>query len=242
LLAQALLLAPLLTRDRVGAAALAAALATYALMGFLAWRGQDRPHFGLANTVTTFRAGLIAVLPALILAPGGVDREISWGVVGVGLFALALDGLDGRIARRRGETSAFGARFDMEVDAAFVLFLSALAAATGRAGSWILLAGSMRYLWLVGTSVWPALRRPLPASRFRKSVCVIVLLLLLAALAPIIPQAAAALPCAAALALLLASFGRDLVWLVRGPGMTTAPHHIHRDGDVYDAALRRESE
>jgi phosphatidylglycerophosphate synthase len=227
-LAQISLLAPLLAAGRTRAFAVAAAVAVYALIAVLVWRGRDRGRFGLANAVTAFRAGLIAVLPAMILVPDRFDTTGAWAVVGVGLLALALDGLDGRIARRRNEASAFGARFDMEVDAAYVLFLSGLVAATGRAGVWIILAGLMRYLWVMASVSWPALDRPLPPSRFRKSVCVMVLLLLLAALVPIAPSGLSVLCCVAAMALLLASFGRDLVWLLRRPGMATiAPHHIH---------------
>jgi phosphatidylglycerophosphate synthase len=242
-LAQAALLLPLLASGRTGAVAMTAAVAIYSLIAILVWRGQGRERFGLANTVTALRAGLIAVLPALILAPGGLDPVASWAVIGFGLAALALDGLDGRIARRRNEASAFGARFDMEIDAAYVLFLSGLVAAAGRAGWWILLAGLLRYLWVGATLVWPLLDRPVPPSLFRKSVCVIVLLLLLIALAPIIPSAWAALPCAFGLALLLASFGRDLVWLMRGVGMAAAmPAHILQGASVYDGVPRVESE
>ena len=38
-------------------------------------------------------------------------------------FALALDGVDGHLARRFDQVSDFGARFDMEVDAALILVL-----------------------------------------------------------------------------------------------------------------------
>jgi phosphatidylglycerophosphate synthase len=161
-------------------------------------------------------------------------------VIGFGLLALALDGVDGFIARWCREASAFGARFDMEVDAAYVLLLSALAAAVGRAGSWILLAGLMRYLWVAAAWAWPMLQAPPPPSLFRKSVCVAVLLLLLLALAPVIPAALAPLPCALALALLLVSFGRDLVWLMRSANMAAAG--IQRDGVLYDDFPRVESE
>ncbi len=204
----------LLAGGRIGLAAMTAALAIYSLTAFLAWRGHGGGRFGWANSVTTLRAGLVSVLPALVLS----GDSLGWAVTGCGVFALALDGVDGFIARRLGEASAFGARFDMEIDAAYVLFLSALAAATGRAGGWILLAGLLRYLWVAAAWAWPVLQAPLPPSRFRKSVCVVVLLLLLLALAPFIPASVAPLPCALALALLLVSFGRDLVWLMRSEG------------------------
>jgi phosphatidylglycerophosphate synthase len=240
---QATLLGWLLAHGIIGLPAMTMALAIYSLMAALVWRGQGAGAFGLANTVTTMRCGMIAVLPALIVTPQPVDPMSAWSIIGFGLVALALDGVDGRLARTRNEASEFGARFDMEVDAAYVLFLSGLAATTGRAGAWILLAGLMRYLWVAATAAWPVLRRPLPPSLLRKSVCVIVLLLLLSALAPLIPSAWAALPCALALALLLVSFGRDLVWLMRRAGMAAAaPSHIHRSAAVYDGCPQVESE
>jgi phosphatidylglycerophosphate synthase len=242
-LGQAALLATLLAAGRVGGLAVTVAIGIYSVIAALVWHalgGLERQHFGLANTVTALRAGMIAVLPALILAPGRVDAVLAWAVVGFGLAALGLDGLDGRIARRRDESSAFGARFDMEVDAGFVLFLSALVAATGRAGAWIVLAGLMRYLWVAAARVWPLLDAPLPPSLFRKSVCVVLLLLLLLAMAPIVPRSRAPLPCIAGLVLLLASFGRDLVWLMRKAGIARA--HIKAGADVYDDGMRVESE
>jgi phosphatidylglycerophosphate synthase len=41
---------------------------------------------------------------------------------------LALDGLDGWLARRFGLASAYGARFDMEVDGFLILVLALLVA------------------------------------------------------------------------------------------------------------------
>jgi phosphatidylglycerophosphate synthase len=242
-LVQAILLAALLAAGRVGALAVTVAIGIYSVITALVWHalgGLGREDFGLANTVTALRAGMIAVLPALILMPGRVDAVLAWAVVGFGLAALALDGLDGRIARWRNESSAFGARFDMEVDAGFVLFLSGLVAATGRAGIWILLAGLMRYLWVAAARVWPLLNAALPPSLFRKSVCVVLLLLLLLAMAPIMPPSWVPLVCMAGLVLLLASFGRDLVWLLRKAGIARA--HIKAAADVYDGGVRVESE
>src|SRR5579859_6399557 len=106
--------------------AVTAAGAIYSLIALVAWRGHGGGAFGWANTVTTLRAGLISVLPGLVLSVERFDAAAGWAVTGFGLAALALDGVDGFIARRHGEASAFGARFDMEIDAAYVLFLSAL--------------------------------------------------------------------------------------------------------------------
>jgi phosphatidylglycerophosphate synthase len=237
LLVQIALLAALAATGPLPLSAGTAALAIYSLIAVLVWRHATAP-FGLASRITAWRAGMIAVLPALVLAPVRLDPTTRWAVLGLGLVALVLDGLDGRIARHRGEASFFGARFDMEVDAAFVLFLSALVFAAGRAGAWILAAGLMRYAWVGAARLWPLLRQGLPPSLLRKSVCVAVLLLLLLAL--VLPPSAAAIPSGVALALLLVSFGRDLVWLLRGRGM--AATHIQGAAAVYDGIPRVESE
>ena len=44
----------------------------------------------------------------------------------------ALDGVDGWLARRSGIASAFGARFDMEIDALLILVLAVLAWRSAR--------------------------------------------------------------------------------------------------------------
>ena len=87
--------------------------------------------------------------------------------------ATALDGVDGWLARRSGMSSAFGARFDMEVDALLILALSVLAWHHGKAGAWVLLSGLLRYVFLAAGWTWPRMQRPLPASRRRQAVCVI---------------------------------------------------------------------
>ena len=59
------------------------------------------------------------------------------------VVALALDAVDGRVARRTGTASAVGARFDMEVDAVLVLLLSVYVARS--LGLWVLAIGSAHY-------------------------------------------------------------------------------------------------
>ena len=54
-------------------------------------------------------------------------------VIPLSIIALSLDGVDGALARRQMLESRFGAAFDMEVDSAFALVLSILAA-LGPAG------------------------------------------------------------------------------------------------------------
>ena len=71
-------------------------------------------------------------------------------LVAIGAVALALDGLDGWVARRNNTVSVLGARFDMEVDAFLILVLSVLVVPHARAvGAAI---GLMRYAFVAAMS------------------------------------------------------------------------------------------
>jgi phosphatidylglycerophosphate synthase len=174
-------------------------------------------RFGLANQVTLARAVLLALLLALV----GESTMTSTAVVIVVLASLAivLDSIDGRLARRYGTASAFGARFDMEVDALLVLLLALLAWQFGKAGAWVLLSGLLRYGFVIFSLAVPCLRQSLPLSRRRQTVCVIQLIGLTLALAPFIRPPVSSGLAAVALLMLVVSFLLDVRWLVRhAPG------------------------
>lgn len=141
-------------------------LAAIAICSFLllliGQRGAWTPSasFGRANAVTCLRLALI--LP-LTLPRAMLSSQAALLVVG-GVFAL--DGLDGRLARRRGEVSAFGAHFDMETDAFLVLALTLrLWLAEGHA-PWVLLSGCLRYGYVLWLWAWPHASGEAPRSRF----------------------------------------------------------------------------
>src|SRR5579859_5289141 len=69
----ATLLASLLAGGRIGLPEMTAAIAIYSLIAALVRLYHGSAPFGLANTVTALRAGLVAVLPALILAADRFD-------------------------------------------------------------------------------------------------------------------------------------------------------------------------
>lgn len=175
---------------------------------------QHRAVFGVASQVTLARCGLVMVLAAALLEPA-LYREQGWVMAGLALLALALDGVDGWLARRHGEISAFGARFDMETDAALILVLCLAVLAAGQAGPWVLAIGGMRYLFMAAAQVWPWLEAPLPPSFRRKLACVWQVAALLICLLPLIGPAAATLILGSALAFLAASFAIDVAWLAR---------------------------
>ncbi|MCB1823109.1 MAG: CDP-alcohol phosphatidyltransferase family protein [Candidatus Competibacteraceae bacterium] len=170
--------------------------------------------FGAANQITLSRAGMAALAAGLIGQPQMTPAQ-SWFVAALAGFALALDGIDGWLARRNGLQSPFGARFDMEVDAFFILILAVLVFQSGKAGAWVLLSGLLRYGFVALGYALPWLNRPLPPRKRRQTVCVLQTAALALCLAPpLIPPWATALA-AAALGLLTLSFAVDVRWLWR---------------------------
>jgi len=207
---------------------LSAALVAYGAVAAVVLAGLDQhaPHrrFGPANRVTLLRAAYAALLVGILaegLRVGAAGRGV---LVASAAAALALDGVDGWAARRSGFASRFGARFDMESDALFVLALSALVYRTGQAGAWVLTIGAMRYIFVVGGWLWPALAAPLPPSRRRKGVCVGVIIAMLAALAPPVGPLMGRFLCLGGLLLLAYSFAADCLRLAaRSRGDAPAP-------------------
>lgn len=183
-----------------------------------AWLGRylpehlpyDRP--GPANQVTLLRLALTALLGGLL---GETSPNLPWVAFAIAGTVLVLDGVDGWLARRGGWSSRFGARFDMETDALLVVLMAMLVWQFDKAGAWVLLAGAMRYLFVGAGFAWPWLRRPLPDSGRRKTVCVLQILSLLAALLPLVPTPMSAGIAAVGLLLLTGSFLTDVAWLRR---------------------------
>jgi len=173
--------------------------------------GHPFDRVGPANQVTAVRA--VLTLAVAMLALGQPSGAAAWAAVGLGLIVTALDGVDGWLARKSGMPSAFGARFDLEVDAFLVLALSVLTWRHGKAGPWIVASGLMRYLFVAAG--WPLswMRRPLPASRRRQTVCVVQIGSFLVALLPVVPAPAATILTALSLAALCYSFLVDVLWL-----------------------------
>ena len=174
---------------------------------------QQYLRFGPANYVTTVRAILVALMAGVIGHPA--TPEVLWSVVGLTAVMGALDGLDGWLARRTRTASAFGARFDMETDALFILVLSVLVWQHEKAGAWVLLCGLMRYGFVAAGWLLPWLARPLRSTWRGQAVAVGQLIGLSVALAPIVPVLPSAIAAASALAALAWSFAIDIQWLAR---------------------------
>jgi phosphatidylglycerophosphate synthase len=165
---------------------------------------------GWPNRVTLVRALIAALLVGHLLVPE--RREV---VAILALVAVLTDAVDGWLARRLGAASAFGARFDMETDAALLLVLCLLLVAQGIAGPWVLAIGAARYVFVAALALVPGLDRPLPPSDRRRNAAAAIMAALVLALIPMIPAGIAQALAAAATILTLASFAIDAVWLAR---------------------------
>jgi phosphatidylglycerophosphate synthase len=170
-------------------------------------RRSGRGTFGPADWITFARAVLVGCAAELI-AEGGFSLGWLVGLVGV---ALLLDGLDGQVARRTATASEFGARFDMEVDAFLILLLCIQVSRT--LGLWVLAIGLMRYAFVAAAWAMPWLTAPLYPSMARKTVAAVQGVVLVVAVSGLLPVALAFAAVALALASLVWSFGRDVVWL-----------------------------
>ena len=190
--------------------------------GALLARGLRRSGmttFGWGNWATSSRSTLVALVTALVATAIASPVSVPLLVVLTGV-ALVLDAVDGWLARRTHTESALGARFDMEVDAFLLLVLSVYVAQL--LGWWVLAIGLLRYAFVVAGWLVPWMRATLPPRYWRKVVTAYAGIALTVAASDLLPFWAGTALVALALALLLESFGRDVLWLVaRRPARST---------------------
>jgi phosphatidylglycerophosphate synthase len=199
----------------LGAAAAAAAVAYGAACDLLALRGLRRAgatSVGLANAVTWTRGALTGGAAGLAVQeyPGA---RVAGVLVACAALALALDAVDGRLARWTRTATPFGGRFDMEVDASLILVLSV--AAVPVLGPWVLLVGAARYLLLGAELALPRLRRAVPTTRWRKAVAGVQGAVLVVVCARVLPIEAAEALAGVSASALAVSFGTQLWWVTR---------------------------
>jgi phosphatidylglycerophosphate synthase len=172
---------------------------------------HGRATLGPANRITLARAALVGFCAGFVGDPHA--ESVVWELLGLHALAFFLDWVDGRVARATGSASPFGARLDMELDALFVLVLSAQVWTLGRAGAWVLASGAMRYAFVAAGWVFPWMNRPLFATPRRAWICGVQVVCLFGALVPWPVDGLSAAFAAFGLAALIYSFGADTVWL-----------------------------
>jgi phosphatidylglycerophosphate synthase len=200
------------------------ALGLRALLGGAARRAGVNV-LGPADVVTLARAALAGGVTALVVDRLGGDGYPVATLVLLASVGLALDGVDGWVARRTRTVSALGARFDMETDAFLVLVLSVHVAVLVT--PWALLIGLMRYLFMVATWLLPWLSGALPTRYSAKVVAAVQGVVLVVASGQFLAPATAAVLVMAALAALLWSFGKSVRWLWRARGIRSGAAATH---------------
>lgn len=245
LIAQVLLVAALAETVGLSGAGWVVGVTCGVIMNAALARGLSRygsERLGPADWVTLARAMLAVGVAALIADSFHQPAPVTMLVTLTGV-ALALDAVDGWVARRNRTASTFGAHFDGEVDAFLILVLSVYVARS--TGAWVLAIGAARYAFLAAGWLLPWMRAPLPARYWRKVVAATQGIVLMIAAADVLPLALTQAALVAALTLLAESFGRDVWWLWghrhathrrvavaadRDPGLAAAAHAGPRRG------------
>jgi phosphatidylglycerophosphate synthase len=213
LFAQVLLLAGLAATVGLGVGGWVAGLTCAIVVNVALANGLARHRsdgLGPADRVTLARASLAIGVGALV-ADSFAHRVPVAPLVGISALALALDYVDGWIARRTRTTAMLGAQFDGEVDAFLILILSVYVARS--AGAWVLAIGAARYAFLAAGWPLPWMRAPLPPRYWRKVVTATQGIVLTIAATGVLPRSLTQAIVLVALVLLGESFGRDVLWL-----------------------------
>ena len=180
---------------------------------------SDQPAIHPADWVTLTRALLIAGVAGLVADSFGRPVSIT-ALVTMSTVALALDAVDGQVARRTGTATPLGARIDGEVDAFLILLLSIFV--SQDYGGWVLVIGAARYALLLAGWLIPWLAAPLPPRYWGKVVAAVTGIVLIVAASGLVDRLTGMIAVAAALLLLAESFGRNVIWLYRtGAGPRT---------------------
>jgi phosphatidylglycerophosphate synthase len=188
----------------------------YSAVVIIALYRSAASKLGPADYVTLGRATLVGCVTAMVADTVNQPPPILLMVI-VASVALALDAVDGQVARRTGTASPLGARFDMEVDAFLILVLSVFVAHTH--GLWVLAIGLMRYAYVAASWMLPWLRGSLPVSMARKTIAAAQGVVLVLAASGILPLIASTVVTALALAALVWSFGGSVWWLYVARGL-----------------------
>lgn len=168
--------------------------------------------FGLANTVTILRSGLYSIVTGLaVAAPTAAVAWLPGLCYGVG---VALDNLDGMVARTVGQETVLGERLDMTADTAGFVAAPVVAVLWGLLPWWYLSLSAARYVflgvrWLRRARALPVFERP--DSNLGKYLAGVQMGFLTAVLLPAVPTALGWRLAPIVLAPSLAVFGRDIL-------------------------------
>lgn len=158
---------------------------------------------GYANLITICRFILLLLL---LVAHEHLLPEILFSGF---LIVVILDGVDGWIARKYGQSSTVGELLDMETDAFMVLSLSWIHFQSDLVGWWILIPGGMRYyVELLLYRFLSIYQEPLP-KKLRSTIAVLFFGCLVGAF--VLPEYWAILALKISSVLILTSFGMSIL-------------------------------
>lgn len=190
-------------------------VSTQLLVVYFLWaRTKPQKPFGLPNWITLTRNIIVSIIISLMLSDTAYEKQILIFVLA--MMFLILDGVDGYLARKLDLCSDFGARFDMESDAFFILVLSVSIVLLFNMPAWVLLIGLMRYVYIALQILLPILKTPVKDRFSRKAICVFQIISLVAPFLPFVTKSIWINMLMVSLLLLIFSFGRDIKDQIRG--------------------------
>jgi CDP-diacylglycerol--glycerol-3-phosphate 3-phosphatidyltransferase len=170
------------------------------------------PTLGVANGVTLGRGWLYAGVAGFLLVVPPADSAWRWlPAVWYG-SGVALDWVDGALARSVGRRSELGEKLDMAFDTVGFLVAPLVGVAWGRLPVWYLSISVARYLFKAGRG-WRRTRGlavyDLPPSRVRRPLAGVQMAFITAALVPVIPTSVISPAAAVVVTPSLVVFARD---------------------------------
>ena len=185
-----------------------AGFCTFVLVAQSKGRWTPKGRFGVPNLITTAR---LLMTVALLFAYG---RQPGWHLAVAAGSILLMDVADGWIARKTGQSSEFGASYDVEADALLVMSVTLLLFVRGIAGGWVLIAGLLRYVYVLAPAIVPTPLGPAPRSVHGRLFYVCMLVCFMLAL--VLDDERGRLPALIGTAAISVSFGHSFWQRYRG--------------------------
>jgi CDP-diacylglycerol--glycerol-3-phosphate 3-phosphatidyltransferase len=199
-----------------------------ALAGLFAFRavwtafleGKNRPGatytvtLGLADYLTLVRGLIICVLGGFLFSPQP-DGWLAWIPGFLYLMVVSIDGVDGFLARRLGQASAFGEVLDREFDGLGTAVATLLAFQYGKVPIFYLPVAGLYYAFQMGLWLYQKIGRPVSSlknSNYRKIVGGSNSVFLSVSLWPVLGPPASFTAATILMLFVIASFIKD--WLV----------------------------
>jgi CDP-diacylglycerol--glycerol-3-phosphate 3-phosphatidyltransferase len=172
--------------------------------------GTLRRSIGLANGLTLLRGGLYAAVLGFVVVPP--EAGVAWVAAACYGLGVALDRVDGAVARTVGKQTDLGRRLDMAFDTFGFVAAPLVAVVWGILPVWYLALSAARYCYRAGTGLRRLRGRPVfdpPDDGLSRTLAGVQMAFLTAALVPATPAWLVRWVAPVALAASLLVFGRD---------------------------------